>query len=88
MVLDAEKSNINILPDLVLGEISLLGLQMTDFSLCPHMVFSSVHVHMVERVGGRGRENSFFYPEGPTSRPNLITSQRPYLQKLMMVLNI
>ena len=38
MVLDAEKFKIKVSSNSVSGEVSLLGLQTTDFSLCPQFM--------------------------------------------------
>lgn len=37
MVLESRKSKVLVSADLLLGEVSLLGLQMVTFSLCPYM---------------------------------------------------
>lgn len=41
----SSKSRTEVLVDLVFPKASLLDLQMPAFSLCPHTIFSSVHVH-------------------------------------------
>ena len=72
-VLEAGKSKIKVLTDLVCGEDLLTGSQMAVFSLCTHMAERVTDLSGVSSI-----ETLFPFMRAPPH--GLVTSQRPHCQ--------